>query len=161
METKVQYIKDAWRSYGPPVFGAIIVLLVLSGGYYFLRNKQNLPTQIPAPSVINSVNEFSQDLSNTVDLRLSPTPTSNLDTNTPQSNLGGNTANTTSTTSTKNAEKGSTGTPATLPTETTPTKSTETTVDVLPKAGFPGFTYVTALIATLLTGIGLTKFKKK
>src|SRR3989344_1506720 len=33
METRVQYVRDGWRSYGPPVLGAILVLVILFGGY--------------------------------------------------------------------------------------------------------------------------------
>lgn len=140
METKVQYVKDGWRSYGPPVLGAILVLLILFGGYSLWKGRQSRPPEIAVPGV----NELGQDLDNSVDLRLSPTPT--LNPNTPRSNLG---AGSVTSTPTKAQAQGGTATP-----------SAGVKGGVLPKAGFPGFGVVAGFAASLLAGIKLSKYRK-
>lgn len=131
METKVQYVKDGWRSYGPPVLGAILVLLILFGGYSLWRGRQTRPPEIAAPEV----NDLAQDLDNSVDLRLSPSPTP--DPNTPRSNLGGGTVVTPTATPSAGIKGG-----------------------VLPKSGFPGFAVVAGLVSSLFAGLKLSKYKK-
>lgn len=140
METKVQYVKDGWRSYGPPVLGAILVLLILFGGYSLWKGRQSRPPEIAVPGV----NELGQDLDKSVDLRLSPTPT--LNPNTPRSNLG---AGSVTPTPTKTQAQGGTATP-----------SAGVKGGVLPKAGFPGFAVVAGFVASLLAGLKLSKYKK-
>lgn len=143
METKVQYVKDGWRSYGPPVLGAILVLLILFGGYSLWKGRQTRPIEIANPP---AVNDLAQDLNNSVDLRLSPTPTPTVNPNTPRSNLGGGAV---TPTPTKTPAQGGAATP-----------SAGVKGGVLPKAGFPGFAVVAGLVASFFAGLKLSKYKK-
>lgn len=147
METKVQYVRDGWRSYGPPVLGAILVLVILFGGYS-LWSKGRTPkvTPIAPPSGFDNL---SQDLNNKTDLRLSPTTAPSA--NTPRSNLGAGTGTVVTPTPTPARSAGS-GQAASA--------SAMAKGGVLPKAGFPGFALVAGLFSSLFAGLKLSKYKK-
>ncbi|MDO8452284.1 MAG: hypothetical protein Q7S79_00880 [bacterium] len=142
METRVQYVREGWRSYGPPVLGALLVLLILFGGYSLWKGRNPKVTPIAAPSGFDNL---SQDLNNQIDLRLSPTTTPSA--NTPRSNLGGGTVVTPTPTPTAGSGQAA---------------STSATAKggVLPKAGFPGFAVVAGLVSSLFAGLKLSKYKK-
>lgn len=144
METKVQYVREGWRSYGPPVLGAILVLLILFGGYSLWKGSRGRNIEVANPPAIN---DLAQDLDNAVDLRLSPTPNT-VNPNTPRSNLG-----TGSVTPTPTRAPGQTGTAS-------PSATAKGGVTQLPNAGFPGFGVIAGLIASFVAGLKLSKYKK-
>ena len=150
METRVQYVRDGWRSYGPPVLGAILVLVILFGGYS-LWSKGRTPkvTPITAPSGFDNL---SQELNNKTDLRLSPTAAPSA--NTPRSNLGA-TGTVVTPTPTRSAGSGQAQAQG-----STASPSAGTKGGVLPKAGFPGFAVVAGLFSSLFAGLKLSKYKK-
>ena len=154
METRVQYVRDGWRSYGPPVLGALLVLLILFGGYSLWKGRNPKVTPIAAPSGFDNL---SQDLNNQVDLRLSPSPTpttgsGQANPNTPRSNLGGGTVVTPTPTPIPTAGSGQAQSGAST--------SAVAKGGVLPKAGFPGFAVVAGFVTSLLAGFKLSKYKK-
>ena len=149
METRVQYVRDGWRSYGPPVLGAILVLVILFGGYsLWSRGRTPKVTPIAIPGGFDNL---SQELNNKTDLRLSPTTSAGSgQANIPRSNLGGGTG--TVVTPTTSAGSGQAPSAA--------SSSAMAKGGVLPKAGFPGFALVAGLFSSLFAGLKLSKYKK-